>query len=71
MRSNTNYEIIKIIKSCINDLIRRNDISVIKSVQEDDVNRKYIYNEFSLQHELGIVLREKLKDKNYIVQFEI
>ncbi len=29
-----------------------------------------IYNEFSLQHELGIFLRDNLKDKGYKVQFE-
>ena len=29
-----------------------------------------IYNEFSLQHELGIFLRNELKDKGYKVQFE-
>ncbi len=29
-----------------------------------------IYNEFSLQHELGIYLRERLKDTEYKIQFE-
>lgn len=72
MRSNTNDDIVKIIRSCIENVIRYNDISVIKSVQEKDVNRKNIYNEISLQHELGIALREELNKryKNYLVQFE-
>ena len=30
----------------------------------------YIYNEFSLQHELGIHLRNKLKEQGYKIQFE-
>ena len=70
MRSNTNDDIVMIIRSCIENVLRYNDISVIKSVQEKDVNRKNIYNEISLQHELGIALREELKDLGYLVQFE-
>ena len=58
-----------IIKKCIDEVIKTNKISVLKSLQEKDVNRKYIYNEISLQHELGIALRDKLSE-NYIVQFE-
>lgn len=30
----------------------------------------YIYNEFSLQHELGIHLRNKLEEQGYKIQFE-
>lgn len=30
----------------------------------------YIYNEFSLQHELGIHLRNELKEQGYKIQFE-
>lgn len=68
-----NNEIIDIIKSCIEETITGNDISVKKSIKEKDNNKKNIYNEFSLQHELGIKLRSKLKEKNksnYLVQFE-
>lgn len=36
----------------------------------DNFNEENIYNEFSLQHELGIFLREKLKKDDYKVQFE-
>ena len=71
MNKNVKKEIIKIIRSCIKDIIENNDISVRKSIEEDDDNKKNIYNEFSLQHELGLLLREKLKDyRNYLVQFE-
>ena len=45
-----------------NEDLFRNDITNI-----DDGD---IYNEFSLQHELGIFLRDKLKDKGFKVQFE-
>jgi hypothetical protein len=42
----------------------------LKRVEKKEVE---VYNEFSLQHELGIFLREKLKENNlteYKVQFE-
>lgn len=64
-------EIIDIIRSSIKEVITGNNISVKSSIDEDDYNKKNIYNEFSLQHELGLLLREKLKDyRNYLVQFE-
>lgn len=77
-------EIIDIIRSSIKEVITGNDISVKSSIDEDDDisvkeslkkdnDNKHIYNEFSLQHELGIKLRTKLKEKNksnYLVQFE-
>lgn len=77
-------EIIDIIRSSIKEVITGNDISVKSSIDEDDDisvkeslkkdnDNKHIYNEFSLQHELGIKLRNKLKEKNksnYLVQFE-
>lgn len=52
---------------------------MIKSIIQDFLNKElgklikndYIYNEFSLQHELGIYLRKKLKKQGkYKVQFE-
>lgn len=66
-------EIIDIIRSSIKEVITGKNISVKSSIDEDDYNKKNIYNEFSLQHELGIKLRAKLKEKNksnYLVQFE-
>ncbi len=39
----------------------------IKYTSEYNVD---LYNEFSLQHELGIYLREKFKNTNYKIQFE-
>lgn len=44
----------------------------IKSFFDDIKNNNEIeiYNEFSFQHELGIFLRERLKDKGYKIQFE-
>ncbi len=39
----------------------------IVKINDDEVE---IYNEFSLHHELGIFLREKLKDSDYKVEFE-
>lgn len=37
--------------------------------KEEDIEEK-VYNEFSLQHELGFFIREKLKKLGYRVQFE-
>lgn len=65
-------EIIDIIRNSIKEVITGNDISVKESLEKDN-DKKHIYNEFSLQHELGIKLRDKLKEKNksnYLVQFE-
>lgn len=42
----------------------------IKNFIENEVTNDNIYNEFSLQHELGIKLREKFKDSDYLVEFE-
>lgn len=36
----------------------------------DDDENKYIYNEFSFQHELGSFLREKLSGEGYKIKFE-
>jgi len=46
-----------------------NEYSFRKSLKSKDENNKYIYNEISLQHELGNYLREVLKE-NYTIQFE-
>lgn len=43
-------------------------IDIMKN--EKNLDKRDIYNEFSFQHELGIKLREKLKNTNYNVQFE-
>ena len=61
------------IRKCIVEVIegKGDDISVKESLNEGNDDKKYIYNEFSLQHELGIKLRNELKGEgNYLVQFE-
>lgn len=47
-----------------------NQYSVRESLMTQEINKKYIYNEISFQHELGEYLRERLEKENYIVQFE-
>lgn len=59
------------IRKCVVDVIEGNgnDISVKESLNECNDDKKHIYNEFSLQHELGIKLRDELEG-NCLVQFE-
>lgn len=54
------------IRKCIVDVIKGNGDDISGLNKDDD--KKHIYNEFSLQHELGIKLRNELD--NYLVQFE-
>ena len=62
--------IVEVIKGKGNDIsVKGNDISVKESLNECNDDKKHIYNEFSLQHELGIKLRDELEG-NYLVQFE-
>ena len=61
-----NYKIKEIIQEFI---IGNYKYSVKKSLMQKDKKNRYIYNEISLQHELGMYLRKNLKDE-YIVQFE-
>lgn len=68
-----NGKIINTIESCIREIINgQNPISVKESLKETDINKKYIYNEISFQHELGIALRDKLSKlgDQYTVQLE-
>lgn len=68
---NEKNDISGIIKRCIVEVIegKGNDISVKESLNECNDDKKHIYNEFSLQHELGIKLRDELEG-NCLVQFE-
>lgn len=61
-----------LIKDFINGTyeIYPNDYSVATSFKAKEKIHKYIYNEFSLQHELGSFLREILKKYNYKIKFE-
>lgn len=58
--------------SAVEEIIIKGDIMIKKLLYEFmsmvEENQVEIYNEFSLQHELGIFLREQLP--NYKVQFE-
>lgn len=71
---NEKSNVSNIIKSCIENVIisDKKEYSVKKSLVNDP-NKKYIYNEFSLQHELGLCLIHELNidyKGKYIVQFE-
>jgi len=43
---------------------------LIEFMSSDVICEENIYNEFSLQHELGVFLRETLQDEGYKVKFE-
>ena len=55
------------IRKCIVEVIEGNGDDISGLNKDDD--KKHIYNEFSLQHELGIKLRDELEG-NCLVQFE-
>lgn len=52
------------------EFIQFNQYSVKESLIAQEIDKKYIYNEISFQHELGEYLRRRLEKENYIVQFE-
>ena len=43
---------------------------IIEEFVKTKISEDVVYNEFSLQHELGIFLREKLKKEHFKVEFE-
>lgn len=43
---------------------------IIEEFVKTKISENVVYNEFSLQHELGIFLREKLKKEHFKVEFE-
>ena len=69
---NVECDLYNLIKDFINGTYEnyQEDYSVATSLRAKNKTDKYIYNEFSLQHELGSYLREILKDYNYKIKFE-
>ena len=74
-KENKTIDLYKIIDEFIKGDIKEkefkefNNYSVKESLEMDDRNKRYIYNEISFQHELGGYLRKRL-GKNFRVQFE-
>lgn len=58
------------IKELIEDFLHERDEDYLKKNPYSRMDPEFIYNEFSLQFELGFYLREKLKSDGYKVYFE-
>lgn len=58
------------IKGFIEDFLHERDKDYLKKNPYSKMDPEFIYNEFSLQFELGFYLREKLKNDEYKVYFE-